>query len=73
MMAGRAGIVLAHGRRPDSASRPHPRHAPAGAGNQRLHHRWEQFTARKKRTVVANVTVARELARWRWSLATIED
>ncbi|MEG8184708.1 IS110 family transposase, partial [Nocardia terpenica] len=41
------------------------------AGNQRLHHRWEQFTARKKRTVIANVAVARELAGWCWSLATI--
>ncbi|MDN5896655.1 MAG: IS110 family transposase [Nocardioides sp.] len=42
------------------------------AGNHRLHHRWEQFTARKKRPVVANVAVARELAGWCWSLATLE-
>ncbi len=27
------------------------------AGNHRLHHRWEQFTVRKKRPVVANVAV----------------
>ncbi len=43
------------------------------AGNHRLHHKWEQFTARKKRPVVANVAVARELAGWCWSLATIDD
>jgi transposase len=29
------------------------------AGNQRLHHQWVQFTARKKRPVIANVAVAR--------------
>lgn len=43
------------------------------AGNHRLHHRWEQFTARKKRPVVANVAVARELAGWCWSLAVVDD
>lgn len=41
-------------------------------GNQRLHQRWEAFTARRKKPVVANVAVARELAggpgRWpSWS------
>ena len=43
------------------------------AGNHRLHQRWETFTARKKKTVVANVAVARELAGWCWSLALIDD
>ena len=52
--------------------------APAAArvrghqGNQRLHARWEVFRARKKRPVVANVAIARELAGWCWSLATLE-
>jgi hypothetical protein len=31
------------------------------------------FTARKKRPVVANVAIARELAGWCWSLAVLED
>ncbi len=42
-------------------------------GNLRLHHRWQVFTARKKRPVVANVAVARELAGWCWSLAVLDD
>jgi transposase len=52
--------------------------APAAArarghqGNQRLHQRWEVFTARRKRPVIANVAVARELAGWAWSLAVME-
>ena len=53
--------------------------APAAArargheGNQRLHHRWEVFTARKKRPVIADVAIARELAGWCWSLAVMDD
>ena len=43
------------------------------AGNHRLHHRWEQFATRKKRPVVVNVAIARELAGWCWSLAVIDD
>ncbi len=43
------------------------------AGNQRLHDRWLRFNERKKRTVIANVAVARELAGWCWSLATLEE
>jgi transposase len=43
------------------------------AGNQRLHQRWQRFLARKKRTVVADVAVARELAGWCWSLAVLND
>lgn len=42
------------------------------AGNQRLHARWQTFTARKKRPVVANVAVARELGGWCWSLAVLD-
>lgn len=42
------------------------------AGNQRLHHQWVAFTARKKRPVIANVAVARELAGWCWSLAVMD-
>jgi len=34
------------------------------AGNQRLNERWVRFNERKKRTVTANVAVARELAGW---------
>jgi transposase len=42
-------------------------------GNQRLHRRWLTFTAHHKRPVVANVAIARELAGWCWSLATLPD
>lgn len=38
-------------------------------GNHRLHHKWEAFGARKKRSVTANTAIARELAGWCWSLA----
>jgi transposase len=44
----------------------------ADLGNRRLHQRWESFLARKKNTKVAAVAVARELARWCWSLAVID-
>ena len=43
------------------------------AGNQRLHHRWASFDKRKKRPVVANAAIARELAGWCWSLAVLDD
>jgi transposase len=42
-------------------------------GNRRLHHRWVDFTARRKRPVIANVAVARELAGWCWSLAILQE
>jgi transposase len=42
-------------------------------GNQRLHERWDRFTARRKRNTVADVAVARELAGWCWSLAVMDD
>ena len=41
-------------------------------GNQRLHGRWRRFNERKKRSVVANVAIARELAGWCWSLAVMD-
>jgi transposase len=50
---------------PAAAARGH-------AGNQRLHARWTAFIARKKRPVIANVAVARELAGWCWSLAILD-
>ena len=43
------------------------------AGNHRLHQRWQTFLARKKKPVIANVAVARELAGWCWSLAVLDD
>lgn len=42
-------------------------------GNRRLHDRWVSFDARHKRATVANVAIARELAGWCWSLATLEE
>ena len=41
------------------------------AGNRRLHQQWCRFNERKKHHVVANVAIARELAGWCWSLATM--
>ncbi|MDQ3781843.1 MAG: IS110 family transposase, partial [Actinomycetota bacterium] len=43
------------------------------AGNQRLHDRWVIYAERKKRPVLANVAVAREMAGWCWSLATMPE
>jgi transposase len=41
-------------------------------GNRRLHQQWCRFNERRKNHVVANVAIARELAGWCWSLATLE-
>jgi transposase len=41
-------------------------------GNRRLHQRWASFDARRKRAVVANTAIARELAGWCWSLAVLD-
>lgn len=41
------------------------------AGNRRLNKRWQTFTERGKNPLVANVAIARELAGWCWSLATM--
>lgn len=46
--------------------------ARGDAGNRRLHSRWVSFLERRKRPVVANVAVARELAGWCWSLAVMD-
>jgi transposase len=45
----------------------------ADAAGRRLHHRWQSFDRRGKRSTVAAVAVARELAGWCWSLAVMED
>ncbi|HET7356525.1 MAG TPA: IS110 family transposase [Nocardioidaceae bacterium] len=45
----------------------------AHAGNQRLHQRWVSYSARKKKHTVATTAIARELAGWCWSLATLPD
>ncbi len=46
--------------------------ARGDAGNRRLNQRWNTFTERRKRPVIANVAVARELAGWCWSLAVLD-
>jgi transposase len=63
--------------RPSLSMRARWEQAPAARarghqGNHRLRHRWEVFTARKKKPVVANVAIARELAGWCWSLAVMD-
>jgi transposase len=53
--------------------------APAAArqradlANRRLHQRWVAFDARGKKHTVATTAIARELAGWCWSLATLDD
>jgi transposase len=42
------------------------------AGNRRLHQQWRSFNERNKPHVVANVAIARQLAGWCWSLATLQ-
>ncbi len=65
--------------RPSAVLRRRWEQAPAAArarghaGDQRLHARWVGYAERKKRPVVANVAVARELAGWCWSLALLPD
>jgi len=46
--------------------------ARAHLGNQRLHHQWVKYATRRKKHTVANTAIARELAGWCWSLATLE-
>jgi transposase len=43
------------------------------AGNRRLHERWTQLSMRRKKHTVTCVAIARELAGWCWSLATLPD
>lgn len=45
----------------------------AVAAERRLHRRWRGFDARGKRSTVAAVAVARELAGWCWSLAVMDS
>jgi transposase len=52
--------------------RPPPARARGHAANRRLHARWVSFDERKKRPVVANAAIARDLAGWRWSLAVLD-
>ena len=40
-------------------------------GNRRLHARWVGFLERRKRSTVADVAIARELAGWCWSLRQV--
>jgi transposase len=47
--------------------------ARGDAGNRRLHDRWISFNLHRKRHVIANVAVARELAGWCWSLAVMQQ
>lgn len=51
---------------------PEPARTRAHAGNKRLHDRWNSYTQRHKKHTVANTAIARELAGWCWSLATLE-
>lgn len=46
--------------------------ARADQANRRLNQRWRTFDARSKRSTVAAVGVARELAGWCWSLAVMD-
>ena len=59
-------------RRRWNAAAPAPR-ARGQAANRRLHERWLRFDERRKRPVVANAAIARELAGWCWSLAVMDD
>jgi transposase len=59
-------------RRRQDAADPATRHR-AQQANHRLHARWVHFDARRKRTVVANTAIARELAGWCWSLAVLDS
>lgn len=43
------------------------------AGNERLHRQWVKFVTRRKKSTIANVAIARELAGWCWSLAIMRE
>ncbi|MFF4507561.1 hypothetical protein [Streptomyces sp. NPDC001401] len=70
---------MRQGAAPADFENRHQQRAPAAArtrghlGNQRLNQRWKTFIAHHKRPVVANAAIARELAGWCWSLATLPD
>lgn len=52
---------------------PEAARARAHVGNQRLNHRWATYARRHKKHTVANTAIARELAGWCWSLATLDQ
>ena len=58
-------------RRRWDAGRPAAR-ARGQQANRRLHARWILFDARKKRPVIADTAIAREMAGWCWSLAVLD-
>jgi transposase len=62
-----------HARRRRWELAPAAARARAQVANRRLHTRWLSFDERKKRSVVANVAIARELAGWCWSVAVLPD
>ncbi len=47
--------------------------ARAELADRRLHHRWNTLDGRGKRTTITAVAIARELAGWCWSVATMDD
>jgi len=47
--------------------------ARARQAETRLHAQWARFDAAGKKPVIANTAIARELAGWCWSLATLQD
>ncbi|WP_026163723.1 IS110 family transposase [Kribbella catacumbae] len=47
--------------------------ARGDAGNRWLHARWVRFGERNKKTTIADVAIARELAGWCWSLAVMDE
>src|SRR4051794_6452140 len=55
------------------AQAPVAAQAGGHAGNQRLHDRWTRLAEQHKKHTVACVAIARELAGWCWSLATLPD
>ena len=71
---GTTGRRIGPGRRCRTGGRLAPVAAQVrgDAGNRRLHRQWVRFTARKKSGTIAAVAVARELAGWCWSLATLD-
>jgi transposase len=67
--SSRLGQALARRR----AGQPAPVRERAAAAERRLQRRWRRFDARGKRSTVAAVAVARELAGWCWSLAVMDS
>jgi len=56
-----------------AGARPARGPSPWRCRQPRLHQRWITFNLRRKRPVIANVAIARELAGWCWSLAMLDD